>query len=206
MARPTRRDDLLETATDLFYREGIRPVGVDTIVARSGVSKMTLYHQFGSKDDLAVAYLRRRDDGIHRFIETRVVELAPDPPGRPLAVFDAFAEQVERDDFRGCHLINSLVEFPAGEHPVRRFALDRNAQWRAYLIELVRAAGYADADPLGEQLFLLLEGAFVAAAMERSAQPMRRARRAAEALLSIGLASDPNGPHAGMTPSKGDQT
>jgi AcrR family transcriptional regulator len=185
VARPTRRDDLLETATDLFYREGIRPVGVDTIVARSGVSKMTLYHQFGSKDDLAVAYLRRRDDAVHRFIEARVAELAPDPRDRPVAVFDAFAEQVERDNFRGCHLINSLVEFPAGDHPVRRFALDRNAQWRAYLGELVRAAGRPEADPVADQLFLLLEGAFVAAAMERDTEPMRRARLAAERLLSI---------------------
>jgi AcrR family transcriptional regulator len=192
MGRPTRRDDILDAATVLFYREGIRAVGVDTIVARSGVAKMTLYHQFGSKDDLAVAYLRQRDDGVHRFIETRVTELAPDRRDRPLAVFDAFAEQVERDDFRGCHLINTLVEFPAGDHPVRRFALERNAQWRAYLGELAEAAGLPNAEPIADQLFLLLEGAFVAAAMERSTEPMRRARRAAEWLLSIGQSREPN--------------
>ena len=112
---------------ELFYREGIRSVGVDTLVQRAGVSKMTLYHHFASKDELAVAYLSRRDEAVHRFIEARVVELAPDPRRRSLAVFDAFAEQVERDGYRGCHLINTLVEFPEQDHPARDFALDRNA-------------------------------------------------------------------------------
>ncbi len=186
MNAANRRDDLLTTATELFYREGIRPVGVDTIVQRSGVSKMTLYKHFRSKDDLAVAYLRRRDDGVRRAIEARVAELAPDPRDRPLAAFDAFAEQVERDDYRGCHLINALVEFPDGENPARRFALEQNARWQAYLVRLVREAGIPDAETLGDQLFLLLEGAFVTAAMERSSEPMGRSRRAAEALLTLG--------------------
>lgn len=184
MNRPSRREELLHTAAQLFYREGIRSVGVDTVVQRAGVSKMTLYHHFASKDELAVAYLARRDDGVHRFIEARVVELAPDPRHRPLAVFDAFAEQVERDGYRGCHLINTLVEFPERDHPARDFALDRNAAWRSYFVELVRAAGRPDPEELGDQLFLLVEGAFVTAAMERSSAPMRRARAAAEVLLS----------------------
>lgn len=185
MSRPSRREDLLQTAADLFYREGIRSVSVDTLVQRAGVSKMTLYHHFASKHELAVAYLRRRDEAVHRFIETRVVELAADPRQRPLAMFDAFAEQVERDGYRGCHLINTLVEFPELDHPAREFALDRNAVWRSFFVTLVQAAGHADAERLGGQLFLLLEGAFVTAAMERSSEPMGRARAAAEALLSV---------------------
>jgi AcrR family transcriptional regulator len=184
MKRPSRREELLQTAADLFYREGIRPVGVDRLVQRAGVSKMTLYHHFASKDELAVAYLARRDDAVHRFIEARVVELAPDPRQRPLAVFDAFAEQVKRDGYRGCHLINTLVEFPEPGHLARQFALDRNAAWRSYFVELVRGAGRPDAEQVGAQLFLLIEGAFVTAAMERSSESMRFARAAAEALLS----------------------
>lgn len=184
MNRPSRREELLQTAAELFYHQGIRSVGVDTLVQRAGVSKMTLYYHFTSKDELAVAYLGRRDDAVHRFIEARVVELAPDPRRRPLAVFDAFAEQVERDGYRGCHLINTLVEFPEQDHPTRDFARERNAAWRSYFIELVRGAGRPDGEHLGDQLFLLVEGAFVTASMERSSDPMHRARAAAEALLS----------------------
>lgn len=180
----SRREDVLTAATELFYREGIRAVGVDTIVERAGIAKMTLYNHFSSKDELAVAYLQGRDEGVRRFIEGRVVELAAEPRERLLAIFDAFAEQVERDDFRGCHLINALAELADRDHPARRVALERNQRWRAYLLELAQAAGLREAEELADQLFLLLEGAFVAAVMERSSQPMRRARRAAGLLLS----------------------
>jgi AcrR family transcriptional regulator len=186
----SRRDDVLETATDLFYREGIRSIGVDTIVERAGVSKMTLYNHFASKDDLAVAYLRRRDEGVRRFVEARLVELAPDPRDRPTAVFAVFAEQIERDDFRGCHLINTLAEFPTGDQRARTFALGRNSAWRDFLIELVAGAGLPRAETLGDQLFLLLEGAFVTAAMERTVEPMFCAQRAAVALMSLDLEAD----------------
>lgn len=180
----SRREDVLRAASELFYEEGFRAVGVDAIAERAGVSKMTLYNHFASKDELAVAYLRSRDEAVRRFIEGRVDDLATEPRKRLLALFDAFAEQVERDDFRGCHLINALTELADRDHPARRVALEQSQRWRAYLLELAQAAGLRGAEELADQLFLLLEGAFVTAVMERSPEPMRRARRAAEPLLS----------------------
>lgn len=188
----SRREDVLRAASELIYEKGIGAVSVDAIVERAGVAKMTLYNHFASKNELTVAYLRSRDEGVRRFIEGRVVELTTEPQERLLAIFDAFAEQVERDDFRGCHLINALVELADRDHPARRVALEQNQRWRAYLLELAQAAGLRGAEELADQLFLLLEGAFVAGVMERSSQPMRRARRAAELLLSHGADSKPS--------------
>jgi AcrR family transcriptional regulator len=190
MTPASRREDVLRTASELFYQEGIRSVGIDRIIERAGVSKMTLYNHFSSKDELAVAYLRRRDEAVHRFIEARVVELAPDPRHRPLAIFEAFAEQLARDNYRGCHLINTMIEFPDEDHPARQFALDLNHGWRAYVAELIRAAQLPEAEALAEEFFLLLEGAFVTGAMEGRPDSMNRARRAAEALLTEAQAAD----------------
>jgi len=187
----SRREDVIDAAARLFYREGIRSVGVDTIVESAGVSKMTLYNHFPSKDDLAAAYLRRRDESVHRFIEARVVELASDPRDGPLAMFDAFAEQLERDDYRGCHLINALAEFPDEVHLIRQTALNLNDNWRAYITQLLHAAHVSGAEMLAEQLFLLLEGAFVAAAMEGKPNSMHRARQAADILLSQARSAGP---------------
>jgi AcrR family transcriptional regulator len=183
MSPKSRREDVIDAAARLFYREGIRSVGVDTIAESARVSKMTLYNHFSSKDDLAAAYLRRRDESVHRFIEARVVELASDPRDRPLVMFDAFAEQLERDNFRGCHLINALAEFPGEAHLVRQTALDLIDNWRAYISRLLRAAEIPRAEMLADQLFLLLEGGFVTAAMEGKPDPMHRARQAADILL-----------------------
>jgi AcrR family transcriptional regulator len=174
---------VIDAAAGLFYREGIRSVGVDTLAESAGVSKMTLYNHFPSKDDLAAAYLRWRDESVHRFIEARVVELAPDARERPLVIFDAFAEQLERDNYRGCHLINALAEFPDEVHLIRQTALDLADDWRAYIAQLLHSAGVSGVAILSETLFLLLEGAFVTAAMERKPDPMHRARQVADILL-----------------------
>ena len=58
--KPTMKERILETADRLFYLQGIRAVGVDTIAAEIGISKRTLYNHFPSKDDLIAAYLERR--------------------------------------------------------------------------------------------------------------------------------------------------
>jgi AcrR family transcriptional regulator len=184
MSPKSRREDVIAAAVKLFYREGVGSVGVDTIAESAGVSKMTLYNHFPSKDDLAAAYLRRRDDSVRRFIEARVVELATDQGDRPLVMFDAFAEQLERDNYRGCHLINALAEFPDEVHLIRQTALDLNDNWRAYITQLLHAADIPGPEILAEQLFLLLEGAFVTAAMERKPGSMHRARQAADILLT----------------------
>lgn len=178
------RDRILDAACQLFYREGIRAVGVDTIVQRAGVAKMTLYNHFKSKDELVAAYLERRDAEVRRWVVERVEKRAATPLERLLALFDVFAERVELDDFRGCHLINAYVELAAHEHPAGELARANNRLWRDYILELAREAGIADAEELAHRLFLILEGAFVTAVMDRTPEPMRRARRTAEALLA----------------------
>jgi AcrR family transcriptional regulator len=205
MSPKSRREDVIDAAARLFYRKGIRSVGVDTIAESAGVSKMTLYNHFPSKDDLAAAYLRRRDESVHRFIEARVVELGSEPRDRPLAMFDAFAEQLERDNYRGCHLINALAEFPDEVHLIRHTAIDLNDDWRAYITQLLHAADFPRPEMLAEQLFLLLEGAFVTAAMEGKPNSMDRARQVAFILLNqaSGAGAVQQSPASGQTSGAG---
>src|SRR5439155_26406388 len=107
---PTARERILVTASDLFYAEGLRAVGVDTIILQAGVAKASFYKHFPSKDDLVLAFLERRDTLWRKWLAETVEPLSPDPAGRQLAVFDALAERFARDDFRGCAFINSIVE------------------------------------------------------------------------------------------------
>jgi AcrR family transcriptional regulator len=101
------RERILETAYDLFSRSGTRAVGVDTIIAESGVAKMTLYRNFASKDDLILEFLRQRDERWTRaWLQAEVTEREERPGARMLAIFDVFGEWFERDDFEGCAFIN----------------------------------------------------------------------------------------------------
>ena len=190
------RERILEAASAAFYREGVRAVGVDAVVASAGVAKATLYRHFPSKDDLVRAFLARRDLRWREWLEGAVERLAPAPADRPLAVFDALAEWFASDDFRGCAFINAAVEITDPFHPAREAVRDHKRLLGEYLERLLREAG-ADAPgaaAAAPALLLLVEGCIVTALIEGDAAPALRAREAAARLMSGIVPSPREGP------------
>ena len=174
---------LLAAASDLFYRDGIHAVGVDTIAAAAGVTKKTLYDQFGSKEALAVAYLRGRDARWREFLERELELVQSASPDRILAVFDASAQWALDNSTKGCSAINARAEVSDPTHPVAAEAT-RQKKWMRDLFErLCREAGLADADRVADTMMLLYEGALVTTGMGTFADPFAAGRAAAAALL-----------------------
>ena len=113
------RDRVVAAAYELFSRHGIRAVGVDAVVARSGVAKMTLYRHFASKDELVLEFLREREARwTVEWLQGEVEARTDDPAQRLLAVFDVFDGWFRRDDFEGCAFINVLLETADAESPI----------------------------------------------------------------------------------------
>src|SRR5213078_4802162 len=113
------RERIDRTAYELFSRHGIRAVGIDTVVARAGVAKMTLYRHYPSKEDLALAFLRRREELWTRsWLQHEVERRAQAPAERLLAVFDVFDKWFRRSDFEGCSFLKVLLEHDDRGHPV----------------------------------------------------------------------------------------
>ena len=168
-SRPTRtsskaRERILEAAYELFSRQGIRAVGIDSIVESSGVARMTLYRHFASKDALVLAFLERREerwikDWLQREVELRAV----DPGDRLLAIFDVFDEWFQRADFEGCSFINVLLEIAQPGHVVHQASRDYLARIRAFVGQLASEAGVADPDAFARQWHILMKGSIVAA-------------------------------------------
>src|SRR6266849_2001674 len=197
LPRPdSARERIDPTAYALFSRHGIRAVGVDTISARSGVAKMTLYRHYPSKDDLALAFLRRREELWTRsWLQQEVERRAQAPAERLLAVFDVFDKWFRRSDFEGCSFVKVLLEHGDPGHPVRKAAEGHIETVRAFLRRLAANAGVRDADAFARQLQMVMMGSIVAAyAGDRDA-----ARRAKE-LGSLLLA------RAGIRTGKGAQS
>src|SRR5262245_50298200 len=115
---------ILETADRLFYGQGIRAIGVDTIAAEAGISKRTLYNHFPSKDTLIVAYLQRR---------IRLVPTSNKPPGQQiLEDFDRLERTLSSEGFRGCPFVNVVAELKEPEHAANEIALafkEMRRQW-----------------------------------------------------------------------------
>jgi AcrR family transcriptional regulator len=157
------RDRILDAAYGLFSRAGVRAIGVDTITAEADVAKMTLYRNFASKNDLALAFLALREERWTKgWVQAEVQERADTPAAQLLAIFEIFSEWFAREDFEGCAFITSLLEFDDPADPVRQACVVHLATIRALLCELATAAGIGDPERFAAQWHILMKGSIVA--------------------------------------------
>lgn len=158
----TAHELLLRAAAELFYEEGVRAVGVDAVVERAGVNKMSLYRQFASKDELVVAYLERSSEVFFSRFE-RSVDQHPGQPARQIAqYFEDLAARASIEGYRGCPFVNVSAEFPDASHPARQVVTRNKVELMARLTALTTAAGADDPEYLANALALLIEGIYAA--------------------------------------------
>lgn len=181
------RDRILAAANDLFYREGIRAIGIDTVIERAGVAKMSLYRAFPSKDDLVAAFLEMRDRMYWDWWD-KVLARYPDDPLKQLrGVFEAVGRRTSDPQYRGCPFVNTSVEFPDPRHPARDVLARHFAELRRRLTLLAEGIGLADPAPLVDQLMVLLEGAYSICATMGAAAPSASVAQAADILIQAHL-------------------
>jgi AcrR family transcriptional regulator len=157
------RDRILAVASDLFYRHGIKAVGVESIAETAGTNKMTLYRHFGSKDELVAEYLRSLAQKAAASWDAFAARHPDDPRAQLRAWFTEMASHLSRGADRGCALANAAVELPEKDHPARRVIESYKSAQRNRIVELCEAAGLSEPELLADELFLLLEGARVTA-------------------------------------------
>jgi AcrR family transcriptional regulator len=167
---------ILETADRLFYSQGIRAVGVDTIAAEIGISKRTLYNHFPSKDALISAYLAGRF--------TQVPESDKSPTEQILGTFDVLERCVASREFRGCPFVNAVAELGGTDRSVKKIAVAFKESRRIRFRDLLMQLGVASADDLATQLTLLVDGAIAQVLVRNDPSMARAAKEAAAALLA----------------------
>jgi AcrR family transcriptional regulator len=158
--RPARAVDRIRaSASELFYREGIRAVGVDEVVDRAGVTKPSLYRSFASKDDLAAAYMRDYERDFWEKFEKPGGKSYSDAREHVLAYIRWLSARAVSKGYRGCGLSNATVEYPSRDNPARQVAEAHKKVFRKRLREL--AMGARQPAVLGDALQLLIEGIYV---------------------------------------------
>jgi AcrR family transcriptional regulator len=177
------RERILATASRLFYQEGIRAVGVDTIIAKSEVAKMTFYKHFKSKDLLVLEFLKRRDEQWRAWFEAAVHRLGPKARDRPLAIFDAMEERFSSKDFRGCAFINTMIEVADGDHVAHQAAADHKHKVEKFIRALLSDAGVRKSEELSNAFLMLLDGAIISAVREGNPESAKAAKKIASVLL-----------------------
>jgi AcrR family transcriptional regulator len=188
-AGPQAQEHLLNAAGELFYQEGVRAVGVDAIVERAGVNKMSLYRQFSSKDDLVLGYLERQDTRFFSYVEKSFAQHPGEPARQLLQYFEDLAVRASVEDYRGCPFVNVAVEFPDASHAVRQFVAGNKARLMERITTLAAAAGADDPEALANGLGLLIEGVYAASqTYGPGCGPIRAAPRVAAQLIAAACA------------------
>jgi AcrR family transcriptional regulator len=181
--RKNAKERLAEVAEELFYRKGIRAVGVDEIVNVTGVTKPTLYRSFESKDALVVACLAKSYADVGAALDSIAERYRDDPLEHLRAIIRFHADRMTMPDYRGCPSTNAAVEFPELGHPARAIAEQSKANMRGRLKVVARQTGTSEPDALADGLMLLLEGACTSRHTSGSQGPSTALISASEALL-----------------------
>jgi AcrR family transcriptional regulator len=181
----TAGDRVFEVAADLFYRESIRAVGIDTIVKRAGVAKISLYRNFESKDDLIVAYLENRNADYWRNVDRILATKRDDSRAQLRALISYVAGRTTTPGYRGCPFINYASEFPDASHPGHRIVDENKREMRRRLVNLTKTIGARRPTRLADALFLLIEGAYASSQTLGGREgPAVNLRWAADALIA----------------------
>ena len=159
-AKPRVRDRIFETACDLFYKHGIRDVGVDMIATEAGTNKMSFYRSFASKDHLVAEYLEQKGNEFWVWWDG-VVAGETDARRQIEALFDAFVAGTRCVNSRGCAIANASVELAEEGHPGRQVVIKQKSESRRRFRDLAARTGAVKADELGDALMLLMEGGYL---------------------------------------------
>lgn len=187
--RPTKRDELVQGALKVFYRDGFHATGMDKLVEETGVSKTSMYKHFRTKEDLILAALRLRDEQFRNWLFRRMQELGGTPGEQLLAMFDALDEWFNQPEFRGCMFIKASAEYQEAAHPIHTQAAEHKRLLFNHVRGLAEKAGAADPGAIARRLLLLKEGAIVTAHLGSAEDPAGDAKAAAKALLTEAMAA-----------------
>lgn len=182
---------ILKTASDLFYKEGVRAVGIQRVIDEAGIAKASLYAHYASKDDLVAACIDDRAAAARAQVEAALADPALDARGRLLRFFDLQAEGIADPSFRGCPILNAASEIAEADHPARAAARRQRAWLHQTLTKLAADAGATAPEDLAGALVVLHDGAAMAALADESPAAARHARRAVEQLLDAHLPARP---------------
>lgn len=190
MPTPSKREQIIDVALNLFYQAGFNATGVDKITSESGVTKKTIYAHFKSKDELILATLRRRDELFRNNFMRSVERLGKTPRQRLDAVFETIDEWFNSKNFSGCMFINASAEFPKQENPCHIVCAEHKRLMFDYICELAKNAGAKNPDALSEELIFLIEGATVQAHVCGDKKAGMKAKEMAQLFIQKALNGD----------------
>lgn len=178
----TKREQLVETALKLFYRDGIHSTGIDKVLKESGVAKMTLYNHFKSKEELIAATLELQDEKFNGIVNAEVKKHTK-PLNKLFAIFDALDVWFHGEAYRGCYFINTVAEMGKIKGPLLHLCQKHKKELTAQITSYLKEGGARNVALLSKQIAILIEGAIVQSQVMGELNAAMDAKSAAKVLL-----------------------
>ena len=185
--RPSKRNELIEKALEVFYRNGFHATGMDMLAAETGISKTSMYKHFKTKEDLILATLHLRDEQFSGWLFQRMQQLGSTPRSQLIAMFDALKEWFAKEGFQGCMFIKASAEYQQSRDPIYKKSVDHKRQLLKHISDLADKAGAENPNALARRLLILKEGAIVTAHLNFTSNPAMDAKATAKILLAEAL-------------------
>jgi AcrR family transcriptional regulator len=178
---PSTRDRILDAASELFYAHGIRAVSADKVIERAGITKVTFYRHFRTKDSLVVAYLERQAAWERAALDD--MRRSVDDAEKAFRRFaHAVGAEACRPGFRGCSFINAAAEYAAADSPVRTVVAEHRAWYHETFTSMLEQMDVPDADEVADELMMLRDGAMLSGYL---GDPARVADALERAMFSV---------------------
>lgn len=187
MKKPTVKERIINTASELFYFQGYNQTGINQIIDEAGVAKASMYQYFRSKEDIAVAYLKARHIMWMGKLN-ECVERKDNEGGKVLGCFDYLTEWLTEVNFRGCGWQNIITDLPEDHVKIKDQAILHKNDFRTFIHNLLKENdGYTNkqAEQLGDEILILLEGAIILSQIQKNDWPIRSAKSACKKLITI---------------------
>lgn len=181
--KKSKKEHILNVASDLFYKQGIRATGVDQVAAESQIVKMTLYNNFKSKDELVLAYLLRQDEMWREWFSQSIDKMSQTTKGKLVAIFDVLEEWFQEPDFNGCAFIKTASEFSNPTHPYNEAANKYKTYLKDYIMNLVQQSDVKHPEMLGNGIYLLVEGAITITMLQTDPMAAQHGKEIASLLI-----------------------
>lgn len=179
MKKSSLRDNILRTASNLFYRQGYSNTGINQIIEEAGIAKSTLYQQFRSKEDLLIEYLDETGATTMDALRQAAAGQAQ-PKDQLIAIFDYLAGLVIQETYYGCHFLNIVYEMPGDEARIRARIKKQKDEVRALFAEILAPSGQ---QLMADEIYTLFEGALVGVKIHQDIWPIEAAKSGIEKLV-----------------------
>ena len=178
------RQQLMNTARELFYSRGFQATGVDAIAKAAGTTRQTLYNHFESKDQLVVEVIKHRDAMWRRELREQMkLRGGDDPLAQLRSVFDVLRDYFSSESFMGCLFISAALEFPSNIDPIHQAAKSNFDAIRKIIAEVAAQSGFADPESFAAKFNIIIEGAIIAELVDRNQRAAAQAAELANVLI-----------------------